>query len=136
MRSDLRQEVGVLARGVGKLLRGLDSASIRSKPNSYEPTLAEFLALAVLELDRIDSGARVESVPVPPFASDFLNRRLSRRLLERYQGLELAAEFERRLGRLLERFNKGRPVDATGPDLQHLHHLLAELESALVQRLR
>lgn len=134
MERDRYKEVDALAQDVGELLRRLDPHSIQVKPNSYEPTVAESLALALVELDRIASGARIESGPLPTFARDFLNRRLSKRLLERYPGRELSAEFERRLYDVLERLANGRLVDKAGPALEHIHHLLAELESALVQQ--
>jgi hypothetical protein len=131
--SDRYQEVKAQAHDVGDLLRRLDPRSLRMKPNSYEPTVAGSLALAILELDRIASEARIEPGPLPAFARDFLNRRLSRRLLERYHGRELPAEFERRLHDVLERLANGRMVNRDGP-LERIRNLLTELESALLQR--
>jgi hypothetical protein len=132
--SDRYQEVDALAQTVSELLRRLDPGSLHLKPNSYEPTVAGSLALALLELDRIASAARIEPGPVPGFARDFLNRRLSRRLLERYHGRELPAEFERRLHAVIERLTNGRLVERAGPALEQIHHLLTELESTLLQR--
>lgn len=131
---DRYQDVNALAQDVRELLRGLDPHSVQSKPNSYEPTIAESLALALLELDRITSEARIDSGLVPRFAIDFLNRRLSKRLLERYHGQELRTEFERRLHEVLERLANARLVDGPGAALDRIHQLLAELESALLQR--
>lgn len=134
MASDRFQEVDALARDVRELLKRLDPQSLQLKPNSYEPTVAEFLALASLELDRIASEARAESGTLPTFASDFLNRRLSKRLLERYQGGELPSEFERRLNDVLQRLTQGRLSNGRGPALARIHRLLTELEAALLQR--
>ena len=133
MGSDRYQEVKALAHDVADLLRRLDPRGLKTKPNSYEPTVAGTLALAMLELDRIASEARIAPGPLPAFATDFLNRRLSRRLLERYRGRELPQEFERRLHDVLERLANGRLVDRDGP-LERIGNLLAELESALLQR--
>ena len=132
MGSDRYQEVDALAQTVNELLRRLDPRSLPLKPNPYEPTVAASLALALLELDRIASGAQSESGPLPGFARDFLNRRLSRRLLKRYHGRELPAEFERRLHTVIERLTNGRLV--AGPALAEIDHLLTELESLLLQR--
>lgn len=134
MGSDRYLEVDAHAQTVSELLRGLDPRSLQLKPNPYEPTVAGSIALALLELDRIASEARIDSGPVPGFARDFLNRRLSRRLLERYQGRELPTEFERRLRDVIERLTNGRLVASGGPALEQLDHLLTELETALMQR--
>ena len=127
MASGAREEVDNLGQDIGALLRRLDSAQLQHKPNSYEPTAAESLALALLELDRIASETRPQPGQLPSFASDFLNRKLTRRLLDRYRGRALAAEFERRLGDVLERLGDGPPLD-------RVHRLLTELELALLQR--
>ena len=134
MGSDRYLEVVAHAQTVSELLRRLDPRSLLLKPNPYEPTIAGSIALALLELDRIASEVRIESGPLPGFARDFLNRRLSRRLLERYHGQELPAEFERRLHDVIERLTNRRLVEKAGPALEQLHHLLIELEAALLQR--
>jgi hypothetical protein len=132
--SDRYQDVIALADDVRELLHRLDPKGLKLKPNSYEPTAAESVALALLQLDRITSEARTESGMVPTFATDFLNRRLSRRLLDRYHGADLPAEFERRMTDSLQRLADNRSAGRTGPDLERIHHLLTELESALLQR--
>jgi len=124
------EEVQGLAERVEELLRHVDRRALRLKPNSAEPTVAESLALSMLELDRIASEHRVESRGTPKFASDFLNRRLSRRLLERYPGLVLAAVFNRRLHEVLQLLASDDGRQALG----RLHSLLTDLEAALVQR--
>lgn len=131
MGSDTYQEVNVLARDVRELLLQLDPKGLQLKPNSYEPTLAESVALALLELDRIASEARFEFGTLPIFARDFLNRRLSKRLLDRYQGADLAAEFERRLTDALQRLTNRGAGDRSGPALERIRCLLTDLESAL-----
>ena len=133
MGSDRYQDVAAHAQTVSELLRGLDPRTLLLKPNPYEPTVAGSLALALLELDRIASQVRIEPWPLPVFARDFLNRRLSSRLLERYQGRELSAEFERRLHDVIKRLTDGRLVATAGPALGQIHHLLTELELALLQ---
>jgi hypothetical protein len=128
------EEVNALARDVRELLLQLDPKSLQLKPNSYEPTVAESVALALLELDRIASEARIEFGTLPMFASDFLNRRLSKRLLHRYHGADLSAEFERRLTDALQRLTNSRVADGSGPAIERIHRLLTDLESALLQR--
>jgi hypothetical protein len=132
--SDRYQEVIALAKDVRELLQRLDPKGLKAKPNPYEPTAAESVALALLQLDRITSEGRIESGKVPTFAADFLNRRLSRRLLDRYHGADLPAEFERRMTDSLQRLADNRDAGRTGPDLERIHRLLTELESALLQR--
>jgi hypothetical protein len=134
--SDRYPEVNALARDVRELLLQLDPKGLQLKPNSYEPTVAESVALALLELDRIGSEARNEFGTLPLFASDFLNRRLSKRLLDRYHGADLAAEFERRITGALQRLTKSGVGDRSAPALERLHCLLTDLESALLQRQR
>lgn len=136
MGSDSYQEVNDLAREVQELLLQLDRKGLQVKPNSYEPTVAESVALALLELDRIASEARFEFRTLPIFASDFLNRRLSKRLLDRYQGADLAAEFERRLTEALQRLTNSSAGGRSGHALERIHRLLTDLESALLQRQR
>ena len=127
MASGVRDQVDTLGRDISRLLRGLDPSQLQLKPNSYEPTAAESLALALLELDRIGSDTRPQARQLPAFASDFLNRKLTKRLLDRYRGRALAAEFERRLDDVLGRIGEG-----TG--LNRVHDLLTDLELALLQR--
>ena len=132
--SDRYNQVEALARDVQDLLHRIGPESLQLKPNSYEPTVAESLALALLELDRITSEPRSELGAVPTFASDFLNRRLSKRLLDRYHGPDLSVEFERRLMDSLERLASNRGAGREGSALERVHRLLSDLESALLQR--
>jgi hypothetical protein len=88
----------------------------------------------MLELDRIASEARIEPRALPVFASDFMNRRLTKRLLERYRGVQLPIEFERRLNDVLRRLTSSRLADGNGPALELIRRLLTELEPALLQR--
>ena len=134
MGSDRYGEVQALARDVQGLLRRLDPKSLQLKPNSYEPTVGESLALALLGLDRIASDERVDLETAPTFATDYLNRRLSKRLLERYRGRDLPAEFERRLADVLRTLAKDGPARENAPALAWIHRFLIDLESVLLQR--
>lgn len=134
MLSDRHQALKSRAQGVKEVLVRLDPKVLLQKPNSFEPTIGESVARSLLELDRIAFQARVVSGTLPVFASDFLNRRLSRQLLLRYRGPELAAEFERRLDEVLRSINRGPAGDTAGHALDNLDRLLTELEATLVQR--
>jgi hypothetical protein len=131
--SDPYVAVNALAKDVLDLLHRADPKGLKVKPNSYEPTAAESVAMALLHLDRITSEARIESGTLPTFATDFLNRRLSKRLLVRYHGADLPAEFERRLTNALERLADSRGTGRSRPALERIHRLLTDLESALLQ---
>lgn len=128
VRSDL-QQVTRLAESVSQLLRRHDRASLAVRPNSYEPTLAESIAMALLELDRIAGPSET----LPPFASDFLNRRLAKRLLVRYPAEQLAVEFNRRLTGAFGRLRMPGADSGNRSDLERLNSLLLDLESALLQ---
>lgn len=134
VRDDRYQVIEAMAREVRGLLVSRNPKTLNIKPNPYEPTAAQSVALALLELDRLASEPLIDSDKVPPFASDFLKRRLSRRLLDRYNTAELAAELDRRLSSALERLANGSPAGARDQGLERIHRLVADLHSALLQR--
>lgn len=81
------------------------------------------MARALLELDRLTG----EPQSLPRFASEFLNRRLTKRLLERYSAAQLSSELERRIARALDLIYGNRQL------LEPLRSILLDLESALLQ---
>lgn len=132
MRSSAKR-VGRLGQSVRALLLRQHPESLLARPNSYEPTVAESVAMVLLELDRIAAGSPTGAASLPPFASEFLNRRLARRLLARYPAAQLASEFERRLAHTFECLTSRPPHGANGGELTKVEGLLIELEATLLQ---
>lgn len=119
---DAYQEVAELGRSVRARLDKVDQKALALRPNSFEPTIAESIAMALLELERVEAEA------LPSFASEFLNRRLMRRLIERYPAGALTVELDRRLTVALNRMDRGN-----GNALARLRSLLLDLESVLMR---
>jgi hypothetical protein len=134
VRPDRYKEVNSLAREVRELLLERDPKDFGLKPNSYEPTVAQSVALALLELDRIASEPRSRLEALPTFVSDFLNRHLSKRLLDRYSAADLPSEFDRRLTDVLRGLASSPLAGRDGAVLDRIHRLLCDLESALLLR--
>jgi hypothetical protein len=114
------REVLELGTVIAGLMRDLDPGHLR------ERTTAEAVAAALLEMDRAATEPRLDVATLPSFASDFLSRRLIRRLLDRYPARELPAEFGRRFSAVVDRLGKD---DAR--DLERLYLALSDLRTAL-----
>lgn len=126
------REIVDLGSDVVKLLLRLEPRRLELRLNPAEPTVGELIALALLELDRASSADRLGFAALPGFASDFLNRRLTARLLNRYPTAALAPEFDRRLQAALAAIGGTETSDQMRPVVEHLCRTLADLKLALL----
>ena len=64
--------------------------SWRSSPGA--PTVAELVGLLLMDLDLLSSHSSRDQAFLPEFATEFMNKRLARRLSERYKDRDLVED--------------------------------------------
>ena len=129
VQTDRYLELTAVQDGLRKVLPLIDRDRLGARARPDKPTVGELIALALLELDRLSSDRQVRTRALPTFANDFLNRRLARRLMDRYSVQDLAAEFDRRFATALKAISQATGDDGLDPVLERLRATLAELES-------
>ncbi|TMB93266.1 MAG: hypothetical protein E6J40_15430 [Chloroflexi bacterium] len=92
-------------------------------------TVGELIGLLLMDLDLLSSPSANGLGFLPEFAMEFINKRLARRLIERYKDGDLAAEFDRRfaVARSLVTQDRAELESALG----RIGSRLGELEAAL-----
>lgn len=88
--------LGVLRYEVRACLERLDGVglSLRHGPSGLQ--VGELIGLLLMDLDLLSSRPASGRSRPPEFASEFMDKRLARRLAERYKDRDLAAEVDRR----------------------------------------
>ena len=104
------------------------------RPVAKGPTVAELMGLLLLDLDGLSSGPQNGRYPLPPFATEYMNKRLARRLTDRYPLQDLQAEFDRRFAAARDAVVEGRDGDALETVVERMDVRLTEIRSALRSR--
>jgi hypothetical protein len=85
-----------------------------------------------MDLDLLSSRSRNARGLMPEFATEFMNKRLARRLTDRYKDRDLAAEFDRRFA--VAHTLVTEDLAELEPAFSRLRSRLGELEAALSSR--
>ena len=96
MQTGRRSALEALHERIRTCLLGVEPKVLtwRSSPNA--PTVAELVGLLLMDLDLLSSHSPKDQACLPEFATEFMNKRLARRLAERYKDRDLVAEIDRR----------------------------------------
>lgn len=129
MQTDFQAALEALHKGTRKCLLQIEAQRLvwRRTPNA--PTVGELIGLLLMDLDLPSSPSANGLGFLPEFATEFINKRLARRLIERYKDRDLAAEFDRRfaVAQSLVTQNRAELESALG----RIESRLGELEAAL-----
>ena len=93
-------------------------------------TVGELLGLILIDLDRLSSREAVAEEAPADFAVEYMDRRLARRLAEKYSFEAVGQEIDRRFASAIAGGDGARDP-ALRPLLARLEHRLAELTAAL-----
>jgi|SRR5437879_10052230 len=129
MQTDRRAALEALHGGIRECLLQVEPKRLAWRRTPNAPTVAEFIGLLLMDLDLLSSRPQNGRGFLPDFAMEFVNKRLARRLTERYKDRDLLAEFDRRFDAAQHLVTENRPeLEAA---LGRLGSRLRELEAAL-----
>ena len=91
--------------------------------------IAELVGRLLMDLDLLSSHSPKDQACLPEFATEFMNKRLARRLAERYKDRDLVAEIDRRFA--IAQSVAGEDRAELEPVMGRIRSRLKELEAAL-----
>lgn len=124
-----RAALQALHEGVRNCLLQIEPKRLAYRRSPNAPTVGEMIGLLLMDLDLLSSRSQDARGILPEFATDFMNKRLARRLTERYKDRDLAAEFDRRFAVAQNLVSEDR-IELE-PTLARIGSRLGELEAAL-----
>ena|SRR5437660_752343 len=129
MQTDFRAVLETLHKGIRKCLLQIEPERLAWRRTANAATVGELIGLLLMDLDLLSSPSTNGLGFLPEFAMEFINKRLARRLIERYKDGDLAAEFDRRftVARSLVTQDRAELESALG----RIGSRLGELEAAL-----
>ena len=129
MQTGRRSALEALHERIRTCLLGVEPKVLtwRSSPNA--PTVAELVGLLLMDLDLLSSHSPREQAFLPEFATEFMNKRLARRLTERYKDRDLVGEFDRRFA--IAQSMTGKDRAELEPAIGRIRSRLKELEAVL-----
>jgi hypothetical protein len=96
VQTDRRAAREALRKGVRNCVLHIEPKRLAFRRSPNAPTVGEIIGLLLMDLDLLSSRSQDARGIMPEFATAFMNKRLARRLIERYGDRDLAAEFDRR----------------------------------------
>ena len=96
MQTDARAVLEALHKGIRKCLLQVEPQRLACQRNANAPTVGELIGLLLMDLDLLSSPSANGRGFLPEFATEFIDKRLARRLIDRYKDRDLTAEFDRR----------------------------------------
>ena len=129
METDRRAALEALHEGIRECLVQIEPRRLAWRRSPTAPTVGELIGLLLMDLDLLSSRSQNGRGLLPEFATEFMNKRLARRLTERYKDRDLAAEFDRRFATAKNLVSEDRAE--LEPALARIGSRLGELEAAL-----
>jgi len=130
VQTDFNASLEALHKGIQTCLQQIEPQRLAWRRTPNQPTVGELIGLLLMDLDLLSSPSDGHGL-LPEFATEFINKRLARRLIERYRERDLAAEFDRRfaVARSLITQNRAELESALGRIGSRLEELQAALTS-------
>jgi len=129
VQTDFRAVLEALHKGIRKCLLQIEPQRLAWQRTSNAPTVGELIGLLLMDLDLLSSPSAKGLGFLPEFATEFINKRLARRLIQRYKDRDLAAEFDRRFA-VAQSLVTQDPAELESA-LGRIGSRLGELEAAL-----
>lgn len=127
--TDRRAALEALHKGVRDCLPRVEPTRLAWRRSRNSPTVAELIGLLLMDLDLLSSRPLSDRDSLPEFATEFMNKRLARRLAERHRYRDLAVEFDRRFAAAKNLVTADQAEFA--PILGRLRSRLEELDATL-----
>jgi hypothetical protein len=131
VRADRNKDLLEVHNGVVQILTALETGTDVWRQSPDRATVRELIASMLLDLDSISARAEVGRYPLPAFATDFISRRLARKLAARYTGRDLGTEFDRRFAAAHRAAVERRNGEWLRPAIDRLRLSLNELRAVL-----
>ena len=128
MQTDRRAAIEALQKDACECLPRAHSGRLAWRRSSTSPTVGELIGLLLMDLDLLGSQRGSGWGSPPEYATEFMNKRLARRLANRYRGRDLVAEFDRRFAAAIRPDSDGEEV---APVLARMRASLDELQASL-----
>jgi len=129
VQTDFRAILEALHKGIRQCLLQIEPQRLAWRRTANAPTVGELIGLLLMDLDLLSSPAPDGRGFLPEFATEFINKRLARKLIERYKDRDLAAEFDRRFAVAQSLVTQDRAELESA--LGRIGSRLVELEAAL-----
>jgi hypothetical protein len=134
VQADRRDELEALQEGVQAILALMEPDCLAWRPAPSGSTAGEIVGLMLLDLDQLSSRPQTGRYPLPGFATEFIHKRLARRLADRYLVSGLEGEFDRRFAAARNVLIGGAGAEGLDPILERLKVRVTDLKAALTSR--